>query len=125
MNLHLQEPGSNMCGHCVVAMFAGCHPREVRDSLQHARPTTWRELYSILFAHGVVCEPELVIALESEDLPERAVIRLPGPTPTFGHWVAYADGLVYCPVRGRYHPDEIRYQTTPAHRAVKYAKVTS
>ena len=123
MKLWLQGPGSDMCGHCVVAMFAGCHPNEVKDSLRHDRPTTWRELYSVLFTHGVVCEPELVIAHETLDLPERAVIRLPGATVQLGHWVAYADGEVYCPCKGLYPPEEIRYHYAQVSRVVKYAEV--
>lgn len=108
-----------MCGHACVAMLANTTPERVATVLSSDGPTSWRELYSTLFAFGVVCDAGLVPVFDPADIPPLAVVRLPGPG-SFGHWVVVCRGTVYDPAGYTYHAGEL---TFPALNPVKYARV--
>lgn len=108
MNLVVQPEHSTACGHAVVAMLANTTTERVIAVLGHRRPTTWRELCSMLFAFGVVCEPEMVPVFSVWDLPHTAVLALPG-RGRYGHWVAIEGEEVYDPAGAIYPTDTLRF----------------
>ena len=124
MNLITQPPSSHMCGHAVVAMLAGTTPERVADVLAHDRPTTWTELYSVLFMFGVVCAPKLVPCFGPDDMADVAVVALPSCTPAYGHWVLKIGGLVYDPARDEpYSVEALPFELTPSSKVITFATV--
>ena len=101
-------------------MLANTSIDRVIAVLRHDRGTTWRELYSTLFAFGVVCAPELEPAYEADELPPVAVVMLPGSAK---HWVVKQDDLIYDPNGSIYAVDELRFRVGPANEQIKYATV--
>lgn len=125
MKLIRQPRYSNTCGHAVVAMLAGTTVPRVAAVLAHDRPTTWRELYSVLFAFGVVCGPVLVPSFEEEDMPGTCVVQVPSDSPAIKHWVLKHGPDVYDPAVGVYPACTLPYTRYPATRVLQCADVRS
>jgi len=122
MKLIYQRQNSNMCGHACVAMLANTTPDRVAQVLGHKHPTAWRELYTLLFHFGVVCEFELVPCFSEREFPPVAIVVLPSLCATLKHVVVKYGDEIYDPACGVYMAASLEYSIKPTE-VLKYARV--
>ena len=124
MTLVQQPPGSRLCGHAIIAMLARTTTGRVAANLGHERPTTWRELYSILHLFGIICDPKLQPCFDLVDLPPVAVVVVPSGSPVVGHWVLKYGDQIYNPACSEPYPAaDLPFALKPSSDVVKFAAV--
>lgn len=124
MRLVLQNAYDSTCGHACVAMLANTTIPAVVAALGHKRPTTWRELYSVLCLLGVVAAPKMVPIFASEAMPPVAVVQLPSGSPALRHVVVACGGTVYDPgAGGLYAVESLPFTDRPSDEVLWCAEV--
>ena len=122
MRLVQQPPNSTTCGHAVVAMLANKTYASVCNALGHTKPTTWREMYTMLFTFGVVCDAGMVPVFGVADIPPVGVLLF--PSGVLGHLAVCYGGYVYDPAYDEvYDTEALPFRKYPANSVLFCSRV--
>lgn len=99
MKVIRQPLGSNICGHCCLAMVADTTLETALNLIGHEDPVSTKEMVTALRTLNINCGDKLKIVHKNTILPKKAIIRVTYPnknrTKYHWHWVAYENGYIF------------------------------